>query len=135
MNREIKFRVWDRDQKKIELIDTYWFEENFSSYLDFSKACENGSCGDSGYDLMQYTGLKDKNGVEIYEGDVVKYESSKRKIFLHVVEWNQNKTMYILKFGDHKQDTVRLSNIISKPLRFEVIGNIYQNPKLLKQES
>lgn len=60
--REIKFRAWDTDNKKMVL----WGEllsKNLQNILSMPKYC--------GYELMQYTGIKDKNGKEIYEGDIV----------------------------------------------------------------
>lgn len=76
--------------------------------------------------LMQYTGLKDKNGKEIYEGDIV--ESEKNMMF------NQGKQTDQVRFEDgaFKVATVNLSTITTS-FYPEVIGNIYENPELLER--
>lgn len=76
--------------------------------------------------VMQFTGLKDKNGVEIYEGDVCRtryYSAMWRENLetVQVVMWDEDES----SFGLRKKN---MANI-------EVIGNIYENPELLKGES
>jgi len=117
MNREIKFRAWQK-----------WHEYMFTpDYIDFI----NGNIiigendGDSRYEdipLMQYTGLKDKNGKEIYEGDIVVEENLKR----YVVKWEENTSSSSNSsscgFCWSKEDA-----------RYtEVIGNIYENPEFIQ---
>ena len=121
--REIKFRVWDTqlyvmfdDKKDAELGDAYEPLWNLK--------CVRG--GKLSYPLgiiMQYTGLKDKNGKEIYEGDIVLY-----KKLISVVEWMWY--MWIFKhkdMGDMAQDHV----VASSHSSVKIIGNIHENPDLL----
>ncbi len=120
--REIKFRAWDNDKKILCSVT----DINFSDYS------ANGVCfGDwsefSINKLMQYTGLKDKNGIEIYEGDIVKsrlgigfidYTDSYFRIFRPFV------------FSSNLCNETDSNELESKN-RVEVIGNIYENLELL----
>ena len=114
--REIKFRAWNHRRKKMESVcDLYWFEENWVR--------ENG---DNDYILMQYTGLKDANGVEIYEGDVLKYEPipsfdpNPPDEIRFLVEWGA-KGFMDNKARGHYYDYEK----------GVVIGNKYENPDLI----
>lgn len=71
-----------------------------------------------------WTGLKDKNGVEIYEGDIVAYKADRRCIFE-------------VKFGKRFIDSIQFIgwNIDEPASDYEVIGNIYENPELLEVKS
>ena len=114
--REIKFRVW---YKQSSLMDDEPFE------LDKDFDCISGCFDRDKIELMQYTGLKDKNGVEIYEGDIVKAHN-----ILHGRE-------YELKHLDcsyalYIDEVVYGWLCFSLVEQLEVIGNIYQNPELFK---
>ena len=71
MNREIKFRVYDEDLKKMRYLngshDFICFDEKGNGYYHNMQT----GLGEWFSDLMQYTGLKDKNGVEVYENDII----------------------------------------------------------------
>lgn len=83
--------------------------------------------------LMQYTGFKNKSGVEIYEGDIIKGKKGNSGRDTWEVYWNEKE----LEFGIRPVDNFRYRmhyklNGIVKP---EVIGNIYKNPELIEKES
>lgn len=124
MNREIKFRAWDEVSEKML---------NWNDFLDTNMKNTFIAPESTGLILMQYTGLHDKNGKEIYEGDIVycqtKYGKAKAIIkFINgkfVAYWNSALT--------HPENGHHIASYeINK--RFEVIGNIYDNPELLGGE-
>lgn len=80
--------------------------------------------------LMQSTGLKDKNGKEIFEGDIVDYKGRKA-----VVKWHGSYASFIYRFVDGLKERVsEWDPLFLAYLKCEVIGNIYENPELLEAE-
>lgn len=132
--REIKFRAWCPIESRM-IIDPMYYEKNFDSdnncpykiYEDF-RELEDGMYW-AGY-LMQYTGLKDKNGKEIYEGDIL-HSLSKAKSC--IVKWEQQACQFWLMYenGKYQELTATYGDENLYADTFEVIGNIYENPELL----
>ncbi len=119
--REIKFRAWDTDKNKMVKVDTIDFYNGNVNDVDFYN--QEMHFGFSTI-LLQYTGLKDKNGTEIYEGDIIKYVYRKPML----------PELYVVKDMTNYHDMRILEKIISKTLSVvEVIGNIYEHPHLLKE--
>jgi len=115
--REIKFRIWDELTKKMTYVNHYT-PNTRPKYI-----------------WMQYTGLKDKNGKEIYEGDIFdciyKEDGCKHRL---LVIWDEDDARFKLKnFGECDQPNV--TQTFSDMQRHEVIGNIYENPELLTSKT
>ena len=121
--REIKFRAWDKINKEMFNVESINFQErrvykDVVSYRNFNDI-----------ELMQYTGLKDKNNKEIYEGDIVKLRANHGigviKYYdewgAFVVEYIKPRPLAVLGMNYYKED-------------IEVIGNIYENPELLGEK-
>lgn len=123
--REIKFRAWDKKRKTMWFQDGDWiFDSEYDDLcfpFNFKRNIVDGN-SDS-FDLMQFTGLLDKNGKLIYEGDIVKAIDVSS-----AVEWADEGYWMICRPGTADIDL--LGNHISV---CEVIGNIYENPELLKE--
>ena len=137
MSREIKFRAWDRQEKKMhEVLSIHLRREKV---IISNKPFGNVPLWD--YDLMQYTGLKDKNGKEIYEGDIIKsewqYDGVINRDITSVGQvafgGNDGEPGFFMygKDGDIYQPFVSYDRV--ELLSVEVIGNIYENPELLKE--
>jgi len=125
--REIKFRAWDTPNKYM-----ITHKELCLVPLTYNEVFK----GKDGYPLMQYTGLKDKNGVEIYDGDIVKYyqaeyneETELREDRITVCEWYED--CYALIQRDAEGMLITPFNILRTKV-IEVIGNIYENKELLE---
>ena len=84
---------------------------------------------DNGVTLVEYTGLKDKNGKEIYEGDIVEWQFADGPIPC-VIEWEKYHTRFNLKPLD---EDYGMSHEFHEKTKIEIIGNIYENPDLIKK--
>lgn len=116
MERDIRFRAWDRYSESMHLDVQTGIYEDPDEIIPFGKILDFAN-----YEVMQYIGIKDKNGKEIYEGDIVVFLDWKPKVIEYgtcgFIGYGLKNTMKFLTDYDFKN--------------IEVIGNIYENNYLL----
>ena len=126
--REIKFMAWHKEKKILREVFEISFSGGYVILAGF------GSFGEieapiRDVELMQCTGLKDQNGVEIYEGDIIKFKglvagsATRQEYKTAVIE-------FVVSRGSYTAGNNTFGSMLSK--KCEIIGNIYQNPELLK---
>lgn len=125
--KEIKFRAWDYFHKKmitteddLELLNGA-YDRFYADIFTFTDDCTE-------HPLMQFTGRKDCNGVDIYDGDII----CQNGMNVPVV-WNDKWACWELNFNIHSVEDGELQNLDFSDLcdRAFVVGNIYQNPELI----
>ncbi|MFA5298150.1 MAG: YopX family protein [Lutibacter sp.] len=125
MSREIKFRAWDKAKDK-------WIDGAYGFHILGENMLIGGLFHDysipdlNNIIVMQYTGLNDKNGKEIYEGD--KLNNPNDASAFEIIEWNVLNGCWQLGENGFPIGKYRLSDF------WEVIGNIYENPELLNKD-
>ena len=120
--KEIKFRVWDKYRNQLYICDDIYFaQEPLNEAFKLDE-----------FAFMQYTGLKDANGKEIYEGDIV-VEAYKGEFSICLTTFEKKP----LKSGTYEVKWKKIGfNLGSEDGRdYEVVGNIYENPELLEREN
>ena len=126
--REIKFRAWDRELKEWT---NYSIDDDLLMFYDKHAECWEIDLEGERFILCQYTGLKDNEDREIYEGDIVKAISFAR--WIGVVKYSDENQAFIFDDLDKKyrgRSTVFMNQFDDG---FEILGNIYENPELLKE--
>lgn len=136
--REIKLRAWLKEDKKLCHVTQLHFIDK-EICVEWKAFEEVGVAQE--YELMQYTGLKDKNGKEIYEGDIVETQDQNNiikfqhgcfmLIGLHEDEYERNYSRLYHYLEDATIPNIRESRFDGVSTVLQVIGNIYENPELL----
>ncbi|WP_273722789.1 YopX family protein [Leuconostoc mesenteroides] len=136
--REIKFRAWNGLLHEYRTIDMNSGKQNLGMGFEATEGIGSNtttiyhSVGDV---IEQYTDLKDKNGVEIYENDIIHVQSNLYKDHIGAIIWSQGTPSFCISDNTNEFNIPRpLGMQIDGFLSYEVIGNIHENPDLLEEQ-
>lgn len=113
--REIKFRLYDPEEGMCQI-----------KFMNLEKHNQ----GPDSFHVMQFTGFRNRNGAEVWEGDICKITSCMDEELVGEVVWNDDRLCWALDVGN---DLVNISDILHCEHWIDVIGNIYENSDLLEE--
>ena len=139
--REIKFRGFDPVNKEMRFADIYETDE-MSEWITWDEPKNSPQNRGLHFEIMQFTGLQDKNGVDIYEGDITKSVSEILRPFDRSVKTRTGEYVTKYRAVDYQPENSRFgfvgkeyTSISQKHATkwLEVVGNIHSNPELLEK--
>ncbi|WP_455443807.1 YopX family protein [Streptococcus salivarius] len=127
----LRYRAWLKEDKEMIEVEEMNF---YNGELDFIGDGITWMCKSNDCVLMQSTGLRDKNGKEIFEGDIVKVTNLSS--WLEVVSFNEDKAMFVSKEIKREIEESPLYDLFNTDIfEVEIVGNIYTNPELAEVSS
>lgn len=127
----LRFRAWDKEFKEMVQVDALVFEEQLikATYKNGNVVKEDLK----NYVLMQSTGLKDKNGKEIFEGDILSIETDEENVKVKLeVSWDSKHALFVFDSKKYNAKEALGELFEDNPYPFKIIGNIYTNPELVE---
>lgn len=134
MSRKIKFRVWSKDDNKLWYCDYLQFGIGGIRFHDLENDRQVVvELTDGSYELEQFSGILDSKKNEIYEGDIVSIDFDTDEVEKSEVKFSSGGFIVEADFGDYDLTTIGWAIEMAEEIK--VIGNIHQNPELLKQNN
>ena len=126
--REIKFRAWDKERNEMFSVGEIYISLKGTIHLDMLKYR-----ADDRFILMQFTGLLDKNGKEIYEGDICLAALPEEQFKVTAI-YEMPIASFLFQWPDDTYESGMDEMTIDCFTDIEVIGNIHENPELLEKQ-
>ena len=126
-----KFRAWDKEFKEMVQVNALVFDDQVikATYQNGNIVKEDVKY----YELMESTGLHDKNGKEIFEGDILAFETDEGILNVNIY-WNSKHALFMFKSEKYKEEELLAELVENNTYPFEIAGNIYENPELMEVE-
>ena len=127
----LKFRAWDKEFKEMVQVNALVLDEQV-----IKATYKNGNIVKDDvkeYELMQSTGLFDKNGKEIFEGDILGIETDEGILNVNVF-WDDKHALFMFESEIHNEKELLAELVEDNTYPFEIIGNIYENKELLEEK-
>lgn len=127
-----KFRAWHHELGRMMLIRTMFFFANELEELQLNDSIMNDDIPvyPDEIELMQSTGLKDKNGKEIFEGDILAVKTDDGTLNVYVF-WDEEHALFMFESKQYNEKEALAELLEDNSYPFEIIGNIYDNKELL----
>nr|DAP46348.1 MAG TPA: YopX protein [Caudoviricetes sp.] len=126
-----KFRAWlKKDKEMTDVEEIHFYKGEFDFIGDaITWMCKGNDCV-----LMQSTGLKDKNGKEIFEGDILSIETDEENVKVDV-SWDDKHALFVFESKKYNEKECLGELFEDNSYPFKIIGNIYENPELAEVSS
>lgn len=124
-----RFRAWDKEFKEMVQVDALLFEEQIikATYKNGNVVKEDLK----NYVFMQSTGLTDKNGKEIFEGDILSIETDDENAKVKIeVSWDSKHALFVFESKKYNEKEALGELFEDNPYPFKIIGNVWEDPKL-----
>lgn len=128
-----KFRAWHHELGRMMSLKYMWFQDDLIEEFELNDTVMNDyiTAYPDEITLIQSTGLKDKNGKEIFEGDILAFETDEGILNVNVF-WDNKHALFMFESKKYNEEELLAELVVNNTYPFEISGNIYENPELLE---